>query len=209
MVTIEALVDDLRPVKPVRPMHAGFLAAAATIGIAMLVSVFLGMRSDIAAGDPAQIVLVRSGVLFLLGFATLQALALSALPNVGVINSGWKWLLAAASVFPFLTLMSWWQQKPIFYVAAESPSRIMCVGMIVVSAVTIGSVLVFWLRRGAPVHVERTAWLLGLASGALGAFCFNLYCSSTSVEYVGLWYSTGILISAVAARVLVPPFIRW
>ena len=209
MGVIDNLVDDLEPMTPYRPMSAYALALVATLVAAVVVSYFFGMRSDIAAGHPAQIVLIRSAALLLLGAATLQALAMSALPNVGVSNTGWKWTVAVAAAFPALTLVSWAQGKGIFFASAGASSSLTCLCIIVASSLLIAAPLVVWLRKGAPVHINQTATLLGIASGALGAFCYNLYCPSSSVEYVGIWYSAGVLISALAGRLIIPPLIRW
>ena len=66
-----------------------------------------------------------------------------------------------------------------------------------------------WLRRGAPVNINRSALLVGLAAGSFGTLCYSLYCPSNSVEYVGIWYGLSVTLSAVAGRLIVPRFIRW
>jgi hypothetical protein len=209
MNIIDNLVDELQPTVPFRPKVAFAIAMAMTMFLAVIVSYFVGLRQDIAAGNPAQIVLIRSATLLLLGAAALHALAKSALPSVGVQDNGWKWALAFAAAFPALTMFSWWQGNPIFYSSFASSSRLTCLSITLVSALMIAGPLVMWLRKGAPVHINRSAYLVGIASGALGAFCYNLYCPSSSLEYVGIWYGAGIAISAVLGRLIVPTFIRW
>jgi hypothetical protein len=209
MSVIDNLVDDLEPVVPFRPVLALVIAATTMVFAATIVSYFFGLRPDIAAGHPLQIVLIRSVTLLLLGAAALQALAKSALPSIGTQDNGWKWALAFAAAFPALTLFSWWQGNSIFYTAFASPSRVTCLSVTLASAVLIAVPLVLWLRKGASVNIHRSALLVGLASGAFGAFCYNLYCPSSSIEYVGIWYAAGIAMSAIAARLVVPTFIRW
>ncbi len=208
-IDIDFLVDELRPVRPVKSSAAFLLATMLTTAIALIVAGTIGVRPDVAAAEPANIVLVRSGTLLLLGFATLQALALSARPGVGTQNNGWKWILAIAGLFPLAAFFSWLQAKPIFFAAATSPSAIWCVGISLSSALAVGAALTIWLRRGAPVNINRSSWLVGLAAGCFGTFCYSLYCPSQSVEYVGIWYGLCVAISAIAGRLIAPRFIRW
>lgn len=208
-INIDSLVDELRPRRPFKSSTAFLLVMTLTAAIAMLIAATIGVRTDLTAADPATIVLVRSGTLLLLGFSTLQALALSARPGVGTQNNGWKWTMAVAGLFPLVAVFSWLQAKPVFYAAAAAPSSIWCVGISLSSALAIGALLTFWLRRGAPVTINRSSWLVGLASGSFGTFCYSLYCPSQSVEYVGIWYALSVVLSAVAGRLIVPRFIRW
>lgn len=209
MNIIDNLVDDLEPVVPFRPMLAFVIAATTALFAAIIVSYFFGLRPDIAAGNPAQIVLIRSVTLLLLAAAALQALAKSALPSVGTQDNGWKWALAFAAAFPALTMFSWWQGNSIFYGSFAASSRLTCLSVTLASAALIAVPLVLWLRKGASVNINRSAFLVGIASGALGAFCYNLYCPSSSIEYVGIWYAAGIAIAAIMGRLVVPTFIRW
>lgn len=209
MINIEALVEDLRPIKPVQSRTAFAIAIAATAALGVTVSLVFGLRADIAAMNPAPIVLLRGITLLFLGFATLQAMALSARPGVGLLNNGWKWLLGVAVFFPIFTALSWIQGNPTFYGAAGAPSGFWCLGVSIGAAVMIGTALTIWLRRGAPVNAHRSSWLVGLASGALGTFCYNLYCPSQSIEYAGIWYSLAIGISACLARLTASKYIRW
>ena len=208
-INIDFLVDDLKPVRLVKSSTAFLLAMALTGVIALLIAATIGVRPDVAAADPATILLVRSGTLLLLGFATLQALALSARPGVGTQNNGWKWILAVAGLFPIATFFSWLQAKPIFFAAASSPSAVWCLGISLSSALVVGTALTIWLRRGAPVSINRSSLLVGLAAGSFGTFCYNLYCPSQSIEYVGIWYGLSVALSAGAGRLIIPRFIRW
>lgn len=208
-LNIDFLVEDRKPVNLVKPSAAFLLAIALTAAIALLVAATIGIRADVAAADPATIVLVRSGTLLLLGFATLQALAWSARPEVGIQHNGWKWVLAVAGLFPLATFFSWLQAKPIFYAAAAAPSSVWCLGISLSSALVVGTGLTIWLRRGAPVNIYRSALLVGLAAGSFGTLCYSVYCPSNSVEYVGIWYGLSVALSAIAGRLIVPQFIRW
>jgi len=206
---IDFLVADLKPVQPLKLSGAYFLAAALIALISLLIVLIIGVRADIAVLAPKTIVLVRSGVLLLLGVATLHVIALSARPGVDTRSDGWKWTLAVAGMFPAVTAVNGLLGKPSAYEAVITSSGMWCIGISLTSALFIGAALTIWLRRGAPASINRSSWLIGLSAGSLGTFCYNLYCPSQSIEYVGVWYSLAVLFSAIAGRLIAPRFIRW
>ena len=72
-IDIEALVADLQPVRPVEP-RGGILLTLAAAGVAAaIVAAWLGLRPDIVAGKPHPMVMMREGMLLVLGFASLAA----------------------------------------------------------------------------------------------------------------------------------------
>ena len=73
----------------------------------------------------------------------------------------------------------------------------------------IGAALTGWLRRGAPVALARTGWLVGLAAGAFGTFAYSLHCPSLTVEYIGVWYTAAVGLCALIGRLVVPGLVRW
>ena len=75
------------------------------------------------------------------------------------------------------------------------------------SIVAIAAVL--FLRRGAPVSLDRAAWLIGLTSGALGALAYNLTCPLDSLLHVGIWHVAPVFVAALFWRYAAPPLIRW
>lgn len=209
MADIDALVADLQPVQPVEPRRGVALVLAATTVCVVAVWLKSGLRVDIAAGNPAPIVLIRSGTLLLLGFAALAAVITSARPGVGRGSHGWRWALAAAALFPLtsviLSLLNGGFPESDLY----SSSGPWCLKMSGGSGLLIGGALTFWLRQGAPTALHRSGWLVGLAAGSFGAFAYSLHCPSNTVTYVGLWYSLAVAICALAGRLIVPRLIRW
>jgi hypothetical protein len=209
MANIEALVAELVPVQPVEPrrgLAAVLIAVAAAIGG---VAATAGLRSDILAGTPHPIVIIRGGTLLLLGLAALTAVITSARPGVGRASHGWRWALAAAALFPLTSLAmsalnGGFPEEDLHSVLGPWCLKISCG-----SGLAIGAVLTHWLRQGAPTSLSRAGWLVGLAAGSFGAFAYSLHCPSTSVYYVGLWYSAAVAVCAGAGRAIVPTLIRW
>jgi hypothetical protein len=210
---MNSLVDDLTPVRVVQRRDSLLLIAGATFIASAIVAMTYGMRPDIIAGDPHPIVIIRASLLLLLGLATALAVSSAARPSVGKPQNGWMWALAAAGVFPFAALCKFiylyasGQPLSLFTLDFEFGTR--CLMISTLSALWIGSLMTWWLRRGAPIALNRAGWLVGIAAGSFGTFSFNVYCNSVSIFYIGLWYSLAVTICAVVGRLIVPRLIRW
>ncbi len=210
---IDALVANLTPVRRVSPRFGVALVLATAAFAAAAVLGTYGPRSDLAQGSPHPMVLLRGGMLALLGIATSIAVANAARPSVGSGQNGWFWALAAAALMPLsATLLFSWHMmtgQPFAADAMDFHYAPYCLGIGCGSALLIGTALVLWLRRGAPTALDRAGWLVGIASGSFGAFAYSLHCPSTSIYFVGLFYTLTVAVSAVAGRLVVPRLIRW
>jgi hypothetical protein len=210
---IESLVADLVPVRALRRRDAiGSIVAATAVASVAVIAVF-GIRPDIMAGNPHPIVILRAGLLILLGLATVGAVAAAARPAVGRANNGWLWALAAAALLPAAALirfaynMMTGDMLDTYLIDLEFGGK--CLAISGVGGLWIGSLLTLWLRRGAPTALNRAGWLVGLAAGSFGTFSYSLFCGSDSIFYIGFWYSIAVALCAVVGRLIVPPLIRW
>ena len=68
---------------------------------------------------------------------------------------------------------------------------------------------ILFLRRGAPVALDRAGWLVGLSSGSLGALAYNITCPLDSLLHVGTWHVLPVFAAAVFWRFAAPQLIRW
>ncbi len=210
---IDALVADLVPVRPLRRRGAVGVAIAATVVAGLIVFATFGVRPDILSGNPHPIVILRGGLLILLGFATLFAVAAAARPAVGRANDGWMWALAAAALLPITALirfaynMMTGDMLDSYLIDPAFGAK--CLAISGAAGLGIGGVLTLWLRRGAPTALNRAGWLVGLAAGSFGTFSYSLFCGSVSIFYIGFWYSIAVALCAVVGRLVVPRLIRW
>jgi hypothetical protein len=205
---IQALVDDLEPVRTLKPKRSIAVSLAITAALLMFVMWLLGMREDLMAGRPDSMFLLRGGTLLLLGLANAWAVMAMASPSVGRHNSGWQVALAAALLFPLAALIILASATPIEEMG-DMWTGMQCLRMSVMGGFAISVPLILHLRRGAPVAPERAGWLTGLAAGGLGAFAYGFHCPFNGIVYIGLWYSLAVGITAVAGRLVVPRLIRW
>lgn len=207
---IAALTQDLTPIKPVRSADGIALIAFATI-IASVVSIAVYEWWDgLLTGEASGYFLITHGLLLLLGAASGAGLIKSAMPRVGAHSSAAFWGALMVGVLPVgavLSLLSGHGNHA--HEGLNDPVAFMCVtGSLYASAIVlVASVL--WLRRGAPVSIERSAWLAGTSAGALGALAYGITCPLDTFSHVGLWHVAPVAISALVGRLVVPPLIRW
>jgi hypothetical protein len=205
---ISELVDDLRPVTPLGKTRGLIIPALLTAAFICVIIVAKGLRADLISGHPAEMFLIRAGILLLLGTASAHAVISMACPAVGKHSNGWQMALAGALLFP-LSAMIVASSGDINPSISMMKFGLECMMMSAIGALAIAIPMVIWLRRGAPTSLNRAGWLTGLASGGLAAFAYNLHCPFSDLAYTGLWYSLSVGVCALAGRAIVPRLIRW
>ncbi len=152
--------------------------------------------------------LIRSGMLLLLGGGTAHAVLGMASPAVGKPHISWQMALAAAFLFPVAALI-----VALTGDVGNAMSAMYSVGQCLmfsfIGGLATAVPMILHLRRGAPTSPARAGWLVGIASGGLGAFAYNLHCPFNSVVYIGMWYTLAVGICAVVGRLAVPRLIHW
>ena len=206
--TIAALVDDLRPVKPIKEVPTLLVAAGIAVASLFAISLLRDLRVDLAVGQPTAMFLLRTGMLALLGGATGFSVLTMAKPSVGKHNSSWLIATTFAALFPLGGIIAFMTGDTTLSIASTA-SVYRCLGYSGITAFATAIPMVLALRRGAPTNHERAGWLTGLAAGGMGAFAYSFYCPFDSLAYTGLWFTLSVGISAVAGRVFVPGLIRW
>jgi len=210
---IDSLVVDLKPVRSIKTSSGITVALVATFVAALGVIAVFGARTDILAGAPDPIVVIRCILLVLLGLATSFAVTAAARPSVGNGSNGWVWALAAAFAMPLAAILLYAYHMMTAQPFAKGDMDFSygphCLAISAASAVLIGTVQTLWLQRGAPTNPYRSGWLVGLASGSLGTFAYSLHCPSTSIYYIGLFYALAVGLCAIVGRLVVPRLIRW
>lgn len=205
---IQQLVDDLEPVKILRPRRSLALSIAIMIVALAIAVLWLGPREDVMSGHPTPMFLLRGGTLLLLGIANAYAVLGMASPSVGRQAVSWQIALAAAALFPLAAIIVGMTTDPMPALTAMKDGM-ECMRMSVIGGLATAVPMVLHLRRGAPTSPERAGWLTGVAAGGLGAFAYSLHCPANDIIYIGFWYTLAVAITAVAGRLIVPRLIRW
>jgi hypothetical protein len=205
---IKGLVEELEPVRTLKPQSGLAIVGGLTLFAAIAVVALLGVRNDLMMGMADEIFFLRSGVLLMLGIATAITAVNMARPGVGKLSRGWIWAAITAALFPVTAaIMSAINMPPVEVLRPMEGLK--CLAVSSIAALAIGSGLTLWLRQGAPTSPERAGWLVGIASGALGAAAYNIYCPFNDIYYIGLWFTIPVMVSALIGRLAVPHLIRW
>lgn len=87
-------------------------------------------------------------------------------------------------------------------------SALICPAIILLLALPIHAGVVWAMRGLAPTRIRLAGLAAGLGAGSFSALVYNFHCDETSIVFLALWYSLGILaaglVGLVTARIL-----RW
>lgn len=205
---IDTLASDALPVRRQSTWSGRLLlTAVAAATFAAMIATY-GVRADIQAGSPAPMVGLAAGLMLILAMAAGAGAIRMARPQVGAASSGTRWALAALLLLPVMAIAGI-AARPDLPSGLESETGLRCLAIGVISGAASLAFLTLWLRRGAPVAPQRAAWLAGLASGAIGALAVTLECPHDELGHLGVWHVAAVLVSALAARILLPRLLRW
>lgn len=210
---IAALTDDLAPVARVKPSQGAFLIALATLVAALASIAVFGFWSGMMTGEASSHFWITNGLLLVLGTGSTAALVASALPRVGQRGDAPGWSAAMLAVVPVAAIISLASFEGVESHASALADPTLwywqCAAYGFAASTLVLAAAVAFLRRGAPVSLERSGWLAGLAAGALGSVAYGITCPLDSIGHVGIWHAVPVALGAVAGRIVVPPLIRW
>ena len=214
---IAALAQDMTPVERVKPPQGAALIAFATIVAGAACIAIFEFWFGMFTGEASAFYWMANGLLLLLGAASASALVAGALPRVGARGSAPYWSAAMLGVAPIVAIITVISLEANHDHASGAMSVLddpltwywECAAYGTLAGSVIALAAVLFLRRGAPVALERSGWLTGLAAGSLGALAYNITCPLDSVAHVGFWHTAPVLIWALIGRFAVPPLIRW
>ncbi|MEM7665115.1 MAG: DUF1109 domain-containing protein [Pseudomonadota bacterium] len=207
---IAALTEDLTPVRRVKPVDGMMLIAFATIVAGVASIAVYEWWSGLLTGEASGYFLITHGLLLVLGASSTAALVSGALPRVGARANGPLWSAIMLGILPVGAILSLASgQGNHAHEGLNDPVATMCMTASLSAALLVGVASVMFLRRGAPVSLERSGWLTGLAAGSLGTLAYGITCPLDTFSHVGLWHVAPVAISAVIGRIVVPPLIRW
>lgn len=197
--------------QPRQPPALG-IAAGGVVGVCLavaLTSATLGFRSDLATtlAHPAVWLklCITSVIVVSAGFAA-QRLSLP----------GRDWRVAKYVLgITFAAVMLWavvdLMTKPISDWARCIEGRDWSTCLMAIPLLSLAPMLAMGaaMRRLAPTQLKLAGALLGLASGAVAAMAFSLYCRDDAVSFVAIWYGASVASSALIGSVLGPKLLRW
>ncbi len=207
---IAAMTEDLKPVKRVKPAEGIVLVAFATIVASVASIAYYDWWDGLLTGEASGYFLITHGLLLVLGAASTAALVTSAMPRVGSRANAPLWSAIMLGIVPLGAILSLLSgQGDHAHEGLNDPVAFLCTTASLSAGALVLVAAVLWLRRGAPVSIERSAWLAGLAAGSLGTLAYGITCPLDTLSHVGLWHVAPVAIAAAVGRLVVPPLIRW
>ena len=206
---ILALVDDLRPVTPLKARTAVAITVAGVVAAIVAVALVGGIRADVRAGHIDPIFLLSAGLFMLLGCAASLTVITMSRPQIGSDHSGWKWAVAMVALLPVTAVVMVILGDPPWRTHSALGHGLTCLAQGSILTLLTATSLTMLLRKGAPTSPERAGLLTGIAAGSFGIFAFSFYCGINDIVHIGIWHCLVIVVGGVAARVVVPRMIRW
>jgi hypothetical protein len=207
---IDGLVADLRPVPRgavARRLAVGLVSGIVVSVIAMLV--FLGPRPDTMPAMATMAWWMKLAYTALLAAIGAGALGLVARPGgtarkAGLAAAALLLVCAAFALVEYAATPSAGHAAVIYGRSADScPWNIALLSLPVLA----GGI---WALRGlAPTHLTRAGAALGLAAGAFGALVYSFHCNESTMPFVAIWYTLGILIAGAIGAALGRWALRW
>lgn len=205
---IAQFAEELEPVRAIRSRDGLLLVAVAVIITVLAVELLDGLRRGAWTGDASAFFLITNGMLLVLGCASVHSVLTMATPRVGNSHEGPKWAMAMAAILPvaaFATLLAHDHAMAAF----DDPYGLTCFGAGLIASIFTAGVLIFWLRRGAPVSLGTAGLHIGVASTALGSAAYGLACPIDGVVHLGLWHAAPVAAGALIGRFAIPPLLKW
>jgi hypothetical protein len=210
---IDSLCTNLEPVGRVRFGKTLFLAAL-TGGLAALILMLatVGPRADLDSTAHLSWTAVK---LFFAAsvIATATPLLLKSMrpglekeTHPGIILLPFLTAIAVAlAMLLFMTPQTW--SEMLRGATSISPAR--CLLCIITFAVVPFGALVRVLRQGAPTRLSLSGAIAGVVAGALGAFAYAFTCTSDTIPFIAVCYSSAIALCACIGAELGPRLLRW
>jgi hypothetical protein len=207
---IDALVDDLAPVKVRRVRtDALILGSFALLELALVLG-FGRMRHDLHEAMQGAMFWWKAGSVFAIAIAGFAAL-LAALDPVATLGGNRRIIIGvgAAALLAGVVLGVIAAIPDPLMARLDMREGILCIRNALLLALPMLLAIVWVARRAAPTRPRATATVAGIAATAWGAFVFSWSCPHADPLYVITWYGGAVVIGALLARWLLPRALRW
>ncbi len=207
---IDQLSGELKPVGPAA-MRSRLLLwlAAGMVASAVLMLAWLGVRPDIAAAIATPVFWLKFGfalALAVVGFASVQRLARPA----GSLRVPLRWVTAIVALCGIAGMVQLLLAPPDAVRALIfGGSALVCPFYIVALSLPVlaGNMLV--MRRLAPTNLVAAGFAAGLLAGAAGTWVYAFHCTENGLPFITLWYSAGVLATALLGALIGRWALRW
>jgi len=207
---IARLSSDLRPVPQgtLRIRLLAGLAIGAAIATVLMIA-WLGLRPDLAAAAMTPIFWAKFSftlVLSALGLVAMERLSRPGgrlrMPIAGV--AAVIALTGAAGIVQILLSPSAEVRTLVI-----GGSALVCPFYIVGLSVPVLAASLWVMRRLAPTNLPAAGFAAGLVSGSLAAWVYAFHCTESGLPFITIWYTLGIIASALIGMIAGRWLLRW
>jgi hypothetical protein len=204
LVTI--LSQDPLAKKP--PMTLATLVILLVALSCLLTKFWLGLRPELNAMTITASFCFKTFVLSSLAILSLQALKASSVP-LGRFTL--KHFGIGLAVFFLASLGYEWATKSTGQIGQLFllPNFKDCLLYVTLYGSGISVAILALIKHAAPLHCERTAGLIGLASACVGALGYSIHCPIDSPTFILIAYGLPQLTLYITTRFLFARFLRW
>jgi hypothetical protein len=213
-VRTDELIDQLATApRPIRagavPRRFAGVAAAGALAALVLVLAWLGTRPDLAQAMAGRMFWMKATYTALLGLAGFWALERLARPE----GAPRKALLFGAVVLALFVGLGFGQ-----WLAADPDSRMrmmrggswtVCARNILALALPGLAATLLALRGMAPTRPTLTGFAAGAFAGGVAATVYGLHCGESTMVFVGIWYTLGVLATGALGALVGRWTLRW
>jgi len=207
---LDRLVSEARPVPRNRLpiLIAIALVIGAVIAAAIMIP-WIGLRSDLVPAMGTMIFWWKFAYTAL--FAVTAFIAVERLSRPGgsmrfaaILTVS---LIVLAGILGAIQLML--MPPEMARVLTMGSTALVCPFYIATLAIPIYAATVMVMRRLAPTNLGLAGFAAGLLAGAVAAWVYAFHCGENGMPFLAIWYTTGILISAVGGAIVGRWALRW
>ena len=207
---IDRLSAELQPTpKRAIPRRLSMALIPGTIVSAIAMLLWLGLRPDLAEAVFGMMYWWK--FLYTAIFAGLAFWAATRLARPG--GSMRRPMIALFGLIAFSGAMGIAQliimPPTMAYVLVMGGSALVCPFYIAALSIPIYAAIVLVMRRLAPTNLPGAGLAAGLLAGGAAAWVYAFHCTENGMPFLAIWYTTGILISAIGGAIVGRWALRW
>ncbi|WP_055045470.1 NrsF family protein [Devosia sp. A16] len=207
---LDRLVADLKPTPPAAlPARLFGWAGLGVVLSALLMLAWLGPRPDMMEAPGTMMFWTKFAYTAI--FAVVGGVAALNLARPGgslrrqVIGLAILVLLVGAGGLVQLVLMGPDQMSRL----VMGSTALRCPFYIVALSVPIYAGIVFAMRRAAPTNPTLAGFAAGLFAGGAGVWVYAFHCTESGMPFIAIWYTAGVLATALLGAVIGRFVLRW
>jgi hypothetical protein len=206
---IARLTSDLKPVSPTAVLQrVGIGLGVSLVASSLLMLSWLGMRPDFMVATGTMSFWAKLAYTLALALAGAWAVKRIAYP-LGSIRASIVAMIVILAIISVLGAMQLAMAPDNAYQMLTGKSLAVCTRNIVMLSLPL-LVGAFWVLRGlAPTRLTVAGAAAGLAAGAIGSLVYSFHCTESSMPFVAIWYTLGVLIPGLIGAITGRFVLRW